>query len=258
LVDHFKNLFFFKRCGYASWIQKQFEGVIVQLSDPRTDNLGGATDVGSMNKELWEEFYAKHGAPSEPSSFAQYCLPMLEKGSVLFELGCGNGRDAIYFLRNQIRVWACDSADFPIRELNEKWSEHIKIPHRFFCADFTNLPVAEFARKIDCVYSRFTLHAINANAANRALKWASEVVKPDGLLMIEARSIKDPLYGRGRMVERDAFIFHHYRRFIRLNELVQQLEEMGFCIDEALESDNLAILGNDNPVLLRVRARKSI
>ena len=74
--------------------------------------------------------------------------------------------------------------------------------------------------------------------------------------MIEARSVKGDLYGRGEPAGRDAFVHDgHYRRFIRLDELAAELEAAGFEIEEAIEKRGLAVFGTDDPVVVRVLAR---
>ncbi len=81
---------------------------------------------------------------------------------------------------------------------------------------------------------------------------------PGGLLLIEVRSVKDKMCGKGTPVEgeKDAWIYTHYRRFIRQNELLAELLSLGFKIDYVIESDGLAIYKDDDPVVIRVHARK--
>jgi len=49
----------------------------------------------------------------------------------------------------------------------------------------------------------------------------------------------------------------HYRRFIILEELKQRLIKVGFEIIEAIESNGLANLGEEDPVVIRVEAIKA-
>jgi hypothetical protein len=64
--------------------------------------------------------------------------------------------------------------------------------------------------------------------------------------------------GKGTKVEgeRDAWINTHYRRFIRKDELLKELEGLGFTIDYVLEKDGIAVYKDDNPVVIRVHAKK--
>lgn len=62
-------------------------------------------------KDYWEAYY-KSGGPSTSkcSSFAMYCLPYIDVKKVLFDMGCGSGRDALFFLQNHIPVIALDKS----------------------------------------------------------------------------------------------------------------------------------------------------
>jgi cyclopropane fatty-acyl-phospholipid synthase-like methyltransferase len=65
----------------------------------------------SNRKDYWEAYY-KNGGPSisECSSFAMYCLPYIDVKKILFDMGCGSGRDALFFLQNDIPVIAVDKS----------------------------------------------------------------------------------------------------------------------------------------------------
>ena len=44
------------------------------------------------------EYYAKDRSQKLPSDFAKFVLEYMQKGKQLIDLGCGNGRDSIFFL----------------------------------------------------------------------------------------------------------------------------------------------------------------
>ena len=64
-----------------------------------------------MDKEYWDNFYKKFSV-TEPSPFAEWLMSFMEdkieKGDTIFELGCGNGRDAIYFCNMGFSILAVD------------------------------------------------------------------------------------------------------------------------------------------------------
>ncbi len=45
---------------------------------------------------------------------------------------------------------------------------------------------------MDVVYSRFTLHSVDAQGEKRTLKWVYDNLKTGGFFCIEVRTIKDP------------------------------------------------------------------
>jgi hypothetical protein len=115
------------------------------------------------------------------------------------------------------------------------------------------------AGDLDAVYMRFVLHAVPGEVASAGLRWASKNVRSGGRLLVEARSVRGAQYGTGRPAGRDAFIQDgHYRRFIRADELRDEIVGIGFRIDELVEADGLAVRGVDDPVVIRVFATRAL
>lgn len=212
----------------------------------------------NRDEHYWNKYYADRATISElkedPSLFANDMLRRyMENGKNLVELGCGNGRDSLYFAKNGLNVTGIDASQIVIDELRKKYSENNCV---FICDDFVSAE-SIYQIQYDYCYSRFTLHAINAKQEAQILKKAYDMLKENGYLFIEARSINDKKYGVGQAVERNAFIYDgHYRRFIDLTELLSKLKDIGFTIVESAESDQFAPLKGDNAVCIRVVAQK--
>jgi len=228
--------------------------------------------MSKYNQSYWDRFYAANERiPTTPSTFAQLLLPWVESkpSCTLVELGCGNGRDALYFAQSGIgHIVGIDLAHSSIAQLIEAVehddAEGLAQHVRFLEADFSMLPSRPSeaplsVSRVSVVYSRFTLHAIDAAAQSRALRWAYGALEDGGLLAIEARSVLGSLYGKGTPVqgERDAFVHGHYRRFLRREDLVEELRVIGFSIAQEDERSGVAVFGDDDPVVIRVFARKS-
>ncbi len=82
-------------------------------------------------------------------------------------------------------------------------------------------------------------------------------LKIGGYLYIEARSIHDKLYGMGDKVGNNAFIYNnHYRRFLEIDSLKEQVKKFGFEVIEAVENTGFAPFGDDDPQIIRLIARK--
>jgi len=210
------------------------------------------------DRSYWDAFYrAAHPDIETPSTFAVWCLPLLAPESRLIEFGCGNGRDAIFFAHRSQRVIACDQSEIAIETLSAR--EYPGCPFRpmFLACDFSRLADGQFDA-VDVVYSRFTLHAVTKGEATAALAWAWRNIRSGGLLVVEVRSVNGDLYGKGEPRERDAFVYNgHYRRFVRIEELTAELRDLGFTIEQAIESAGLAVHKDDDPVLIRIAARRT-
>lgn len=202
--------------------------------------------------KYWNMIYGAEQLPNEPSNFAIWVADDINtnKGSML-ELGCGNGRDSIYFLKRGFDVTAVDASDRAILNIQKYYEE---LGGVFVCDDFVKCG-ALFRVMYDYIYSRFTLHAINEKQEDELLKNIKISLKQNGRLYIEARAIHDDLYGKGIQVGKNEFIYNnHYRRFIDIEELKNKLQNKGFKIIYSAEARGFSKTLEQDPVLLRVVA----
>lgn len=212
-------------------------------------DAAGAADHG--RRAHWARFYAQDGAPVEPSSFALACAGAVGSATRLLEVGCGNGRDAAHFARSGVAtVVAIDVAEAAIEGCRRRYPLD---GLSFHAGDIASLPAD--AARFDVVYSRFCLHAMTPPEEDRFLEETAARLAPGGRLLVEARSINDPLARKGEVISPTERIHGHYRRFIVPEELAAKLVEAGFEVDELDEAAGVAPLGDDDPVVLRVAAR---
>ena len=204
------------------------------------------------NSAYWNQYYKNRVCSEEPSPFAQYVATLVEPGRDMVELGCGNGRDAVFFAAQGLHITALDMSQEAISQLQSR-----NLPNaQFLCGDFVNSDVHQ-PDSYDYAYSRFTIHSINRNQEQVLLGNVFRGLRPGGKLFIEVRGVNDPLFGKGKQVERNAFFYdNHYRRFIVLDELVESLERHGFRVEYAQERAGFAPYGNDDPPVIRVVAAK--
>ena len=71
------------------------------------------------NTDYWNLYYQNKLCPTSPSPFARYVSTLVEPGRTLAELGCGNGRDALYFASLGLDVVAMDLSEAAIGMLRQ-------------------------------------------------------------------------------------------------------------------------------------------
>lgn len=212
-----------------------------------------------IGENYWETYYREHGAPEEPSLFAQYVVDEghVHRGDQLVELGCGNGRDARFLAAQGISVLAVDQCVGQIGNLSDG-AQHENVEGLEFVADdFTELP--DHADGFDAIYSRFTLHSVRAEDQLRTLQWAERNLREGGKLCIETRGQKNEIYQSGTPVEgeEDAFIYEgHYRRFVDFNAFVEEVTSTGLSVIHAVEDIDFAPFEDTNYHFIRVIAEK--
>lgn len=205
-----------------------------------------------MDKNYWEKYYAEVDGVIQPSTFAQYAMTRFPKGCAIVELGCGNGRDSLFFANNGFTVYALDQCASAIARLEGKSTLLTPKVSNVASPDI-DLPEGRKA-----IYNRFLLHALDRAEANGMLEWVGKNLDSNDLFFCECRSVKSDLYGKGDQREDDVFYTgKHHRRFIRKEELIQELEQNGLEILELVEEAGIAVHRDDDPVVIRVIAQKT-
>ena len=210
-------------------------------------------DTFDRDVNYWNQYYLrKEKEIQEPSDFAKFVLPYMETHKKIMDIGCGNGRDSIYFSQNGLEVTGVDASEEAISHLNQYNMKN----SMFVCDDFVTCK-ALYQVQYDYFYSRWTIHAVSEKQEWELLKNVSSAIKKKGLFFIEARSIKDDLFGKGSKIAKNTYSYNdHFRRFIVKKELEEKLEKLEFEIIYEKEDKGLSKTTVSDPVLIRIIARK--
>lgn len=210
------------------------------------------SDVDHGRSAHWNSFYKASKAPTQPSSFARLVARDLDPRARILEVGCGNGRDAAYFADEiGLTVIAVDVSEQAIAACRRQYDTS---DVSFVSGTIDAIPDTE--GPFDAVYSRFCLHAMTSAEEDEFIARAAGLMRADGRLYLECRSIKDPLARKGEVISKTERIFGHYRRFIIAEELMRNLTGSGFVITTFTEEAGLAKLGDDDPVVIRLTATR--
>jgi ubiquinone/menaquinone biosynthesis C-methylase UbiE len=223
-----------------------------------------ADDIqGEANIEYWDSFYTKNNQLQEPSPFAQWCVQnYFDSDSKVLDLGCGNGRDTFYFLKNKIVATGADGSSHVIGVNNTRLGlTGVEQSTTFFELHFGESEVKELPANlpedINVIYSRFFLHAISEADEDRVLDFCDSSLQEGGKLCFEFRTTHDPLMSQGIRLSANERYTDHYRRFIDSTSFRKKIKKRGWDELYFIESKNLAIWGNENPVVARIILSKS-
>jgi SAM-dependent methyltransferase len=208
-----------------------------------------------MQDTFWNKHYQDF-ALQEPSRFARYCLDsQLRDGDTVVELGCGNGRDGLALaakVSHYTGLDACAVAVSNFQSVVTGKPAALAAKMKVQQADFTSLDFNAFgvdAKRL-VIYSRFSLHSINYEEAERLLRNVSNIRTAPWVMMFEVRTIFDTLYGEGTNVGPHEFKTDHYRRFIDPDLFLQDIASR-FAVRYVEVASGFAPFENQDPIVMR-------
>lgn len=112
--------------------------------------------------ERYKKFHKEENlawAEDEPSCILKSIFESnkLSKKSKVLELGCGEGQNAIYLLKNGYNIFASDVSPEAIKWCKEKAKEQNFDENHFFVLDALNNNLSD---SFDCIFSISTLHML--------------------------------------------------------------------------------------------------
>lgn len=139
----------------------------------------------------------------------------------LLDLGCGDGRDAVYFVRHGLTVTAMDHSKSGIGALRKRHPEITSV--------LRDLRRLTFRRNsFDVIYAHLSLHYFTDSETRIIFRTLHRILKRNGLLFIKVKSTDDALYGKGEKLGPDIFRKGHTRHFFTKEYTREQL--LGFKI----------------------------
>lgn len=126
------------------------------------------------------------------SQYAEKVESQFPRGSLILELGCGTGADAIFFLQKGHRVIALDISEFALKVLKERaesagFSQKLALRQADFSLHL--LPVKDSS--VDIVYSRISLNYFGSDETAEIFKDIYRVLKPGGKAFLTLKSPDD-------------------------------------------------------------------
>jgi len=170
----------------------------------------------------WEDTFAEKPdmfgtSPSAPAKAAAEMFKRAEAVNIM-ELGCGQGRDTIFFAQSGFQVFALDYSEVAIQTIKEKAGRTGLSAKIIALRQDVRQPLPFQDGLLDACYA----HMLYCMALTTAeLEFLSEeirrVLKTGGLNIYTVRHTRDPHYGKGihrgeEMYEVGGFIVHFFSR----------------------------------------------
>jgi SAM-dependent methyltransferase len=194
----------------------------------------------------WNRYYGGSAhRPMVPSQFAAFVAGELSEPHRVVDVGCGTGRDALFFSHVGHRVVGIDGSESAI-EVAQAEAAATGSTAEFICASITDADLPDriaLGEGPRVVYARFFVHALTEAEQASLLDLAAVVTRQGDILATEYRTIRDK---SGSKVTGN-----HYRRFITPADFQAEVIGRGFEIDYAVEGFGHAKYGADDAYVAR-------
>lgn len=190
--------------------------------------------------EIWNKVYTSDASffGNDPSDFALACYEEFKKYGVkkIMELGCGQGRDTIFFASNGIDVTAIDSSEIAFDALSKTTTEK-------------NLPIRPMVLNacegipfnnsyFDVVYSHMFFNMrFTDDQVKLLFIEVNRVLKINGLHMFSVRSDHDAMYRKGAEIEENIYDINGFQiRFFEKSDVENIISSNGFELYKIVEA----------------------
>lgn len=176
-------------------------------------------------KRKWEFLKTQKDNLDEPNSFAKTALKEIKKSKLknILEVGCGNGKDSIYFAKNGLKVTATDFDKQPIEIIEKKIKKdkikNLEVKVLNHAKELDTIPRESY----DVVYSHLSMQYFKDSKTKKIFEDIYYLLKPKGLLIFKIKSTDDDLYGKGKLIEKDMYYLQHLRHFFSKDYIKERL-----------------------------------
>ena len=206
----------------------------------------------TINKDYWNKFYS--GADSKlliPSQFGAFiAMEYLGKLQTVIDIGCGNGRDSIFFGSLGFNVVGIDASKNAIEQIKK----NIAFNTKFLVGDISDKNLKDKLKKIisisgiKLIYSRFFLHAITENQELDFWSLINKISKKGDCMALEFRTEKDKKLTKSTP--------DHYRRFVSTSKVISKALNIGYTCEYQVEGFGYAKYKNDDAYVSRLLLKK--
>lgn len=213
--------------------------------------------VPSEKNDYWNHFYASREAQklSAPSQFAAFVAQEAGEAHLIIEVGCGTGRDSLFFARHGFDVVAIDGSEAAIEGCEKTRQAQGLDRIAFTCCAVGSGAFAQAlvtAREVSSgpamAYARFFLHAITDADEQCLFRDMAAALREGDRLAVEYRTTRDEA---GEKVTQP-----HYRRYVDPAKVAENAVKFGFAIDYSVEGYGFAKYLNDDAYVARAIFRK--
>jgi tellurite methyltransferase len=162
----------------------------------------------------------------QPNELLQKIYNQLDAGAIFLDLGCGQGRDALFMLQKGFKVDAVDNSQEGINKIKEFIQvNNLTIDNiNLFYSDIRNFNIAK--NKYDIINA---FNSLQFSPKKTALKIIEDIkcnIKDSGYVIISGFTVDDPLYKKMNNNKRCFFESQELRKIFSNFNIIEYKEEI--------------------------------
>ena len=186
----------------------------------------------------WEKIYSQENFfGTGPTKLAKLAASIIKEKPIekILEIGCGQGRDALYFSSAGYRVNAIDISSNAIEFVNIN-KEILGLKNLKATVHDIEKPLGFPEENFDFVYSNLALQFFTVDSLRRIFKNISKVMKKNSLFLFSTKKEGDKYYNFG--LKKNDFAFEHNGviRYFYKSDILKNLLSEDFKVIK-IESD---------------------
>ena len=180
----------------------------------------------------WSDVYSTPNAfGTGPTKLAQMAYNLIKDKPIknILEIGCGQGRDAIFFSEKNYFIETFDISDNAISFVNKtKESLNLKNLNAITHDVTKSFPYSD--KSFDFVYSNLTLQFFNSNTLEKIFDNVERVMNDDATILFSTKKKGDKYYNLGTKINEHAYEYKGITRYFYDKPILEQLLEQKFEI----------------------------
>lgn len=171
-----------------------------------------------MAKKNWQTKWTKNNWPTSRFANRVFLFLKNKKIKTILDLGCGSGRDSMFFTKKGFEVVSLDIF------INASQQEKLKKAGiKFMNKDIKNIKFKP--KSFDVIYAHLSLHYFDDKTTDKVLNNLYNILKPGGYIFIKCKSTSDKFFGKGKKIEKNYYDFGHKRHFFTKECMKEKLKK---------------------------------
>ncbi len=211
-------------------------------------------DALSLDRSrYWNGYYSECNLPSIPSQFAVFVLNENPSAETIIDIGCGTGRDSLFFSRQGLFCIGVDGSESAIEHCSLTASSNAISNAEFLRGDLNDARLIEDINRIldhkkiegpVVIYARFLVHAITDDEEKSLIDLADSLLRDrGGSVALEFRTERDKLQPKVTGT--------HFRRYVDPVHFFTRAQKNGFEVDYFVEGFGFAKYKQDDAHVAR-------